>query len=509
MNHAHERSQIAASSWRGTTTTRSWPRPLLRGASLPLVAMLVMAGCQGAEEVEQERAESCGEGRMETLGSGVYCIYQQPIIETRFDCPAFAPHFSRHDSQTVVCASTAELPVGFDDLVSMDPGQPDGGEDPVVEDPVTQDPMDPTDPDEGPTTDPVSPSQPVCEHGFGDGCQDAIVATAEAQPYGAQSLAVRLAELLWADAPDAALLQAANDGSLATRSGVHAQVDRMMQDARFEQNMDDFWLAYLGLGHLQANITGLDPSHPLYTPTLAPSLLSSALETVHTITLEDEEDVREVWTSKKIMWNEDVAPYYGATVMGQGFEVGVMSAESSGILTHPAFLTGSSLISSRGVAALSQLCVEVPAPPAEAMPPMQGSAHDTYREGLEVAVSPAECSACHAQIDPPGFALYGFDAMGQRLALDQDGQAFDNSGQYDSGATFADTEAFAQLFRDDERLSSCLTTRLYQHLGGGVTGLDAATIAPVIHAHLLGAGTFTMRDLVRAVATSDTMLYRP
>lgn len=501
-------SHIASPSLRGSHGRRGLA---LLGASLPITALLAMMGCQ-PEATEQDLAadQSCGSGRLERLSGEVYCIYQQPIIETRFECPSFAPHFSRHDAQTVVCASTPELPADFEDVISMDPGQPvEDGDDPTpVDTPdMTQTPDDPV------TSDPSGPEvtpAPTCEHGFGDGCQDTIVAMNGAQPYGAQSLAIRLAELLWNDAPDAALLQAASDGVLATRTGVHAQVDRMMQDARFVQNMDAFWTAYLGLEHLQGGTSTLDTSHALYTPTLASSLLTSALETVHAITLEDELDVRDVWTSQKILLNEDLAPYYGASVTGQGFTQGVMPAPSSGILTHPALLTKSSLISSRGAAALSQLCVELPPPPDAAAPvdtnPPQIA---TYREGLEALVSSDDsCSACHAQLDAPGFALYGFDAMGQRLQLDEDGQAFDTSGEYE-GVLFSDTTTFSQLFRDDERLSSCVTLRLYEHLGSGVTAIDAATIAPTIHAHLLGAGTFTMKDLVRALATSDTMLYRP
>lgn len=485
-------------------------RHALPGVSLHLILLAALTGCQPEVEQGDPLSEGdCGAGRLEHLEGGVYCIYQQPIIETRFDCPAFAPHFSRHDAQTVVCGSTAELPDGFDDLISMDPGAPIGG----GEEPIMQGEADmaggEVEPEVVDPTQPVSEPETMCEHGFGGGCQDAIDALPGSDPYGAQSLAIRLAELLWDDAPDAALLQAASGGALATRSGVHAQVDRMMQDPRFEQHMDAFWVAYLGLEHLQGTTASLDASHPLYTPTLASSLLSSALGTIRALTLEDELDVRDVWTSQKILLNEDIAPYYGMQLGGSSLVEGLMPETSSGILTHPALLTGSASISTRGAAALSQLCVQMPAPPPDVEPiaPEQPT-HLTYRQSFEAFVSAPECAACHAQLDAPGFALYGFDAMGQRLGLDEDGQAFDTSGDYE-GQVFADTKVFAGLFRDDVRLSSCVTTRLYEHLGQGVTALDASTIAPVIHGHLLQAGTFTMRDLVRALATSDTMLYRP
>ena len=506
MKNAHIRSNtLPCSSQQKPLSGGAWRR--LISASLCVAAWGALGGCRPDAIDQEEPAQSCGQGHMERFDGGVYCIYQQPIIETRFECPAFAPHLSRHGEHTVVCASTVELPDALDDLISMDPGQP-------VEDP--DEPVMVVEPGEdmggstpGEPTGPVVEPAPVCEHGFGDGCQDAIGASPSgAQPYGGQSLAIRLAKLLWDDAPDAALSQAAADGALSTRSGVHAQVDRMMQDPRFYQNMDQFWTSYLGLERLQSGVTALDTAHPRYTPTLAASLLSSALETVHALTLEDAIDVRDVWTSQEIVWNADIAPYYGESVTGQGFERGVMAAPSAGILSHPALLTGPGLISYRGAAALSQLCVELPPVPEDVAEVPSDAQHPTYRQGLEAIVAPAECAACHAQLDAPGFALYGFDAMGQRQELDSDGQAFDTSGEY-GGVLFADTGEFVQLFRDDARLSSCVTRRLYEHLGRGVTGIDAATISPVIHAHLLGAGTFTMKDLVRALATSDTMLYRP
>ncbi len=481
-----------------------------RSHHLFLVAALALGvACQVEADVEQSAEEDCGEATLERFADQSFCVYQMPIIETRFDCPSFASHQHRVGEQDIaVCAEQAQLPEGFeqwvDEQIVNDPMMPP--EEMMEPDPVVEPPVVTPDPD--PVLD--------CEQGVGVDCADDL--TASPQPrYNGQAVAVRLAEMMWRDVPDAELSQAAATGGLDTRTGIIAQVTRMMQDPRFEANLDDFWTSYLQLEHLTSTGVGLGSEHvndSRYTATLEASMLSSTLRTISAVTLRDEEDVRDVWTTQTAMLNADLAPMFPGVmgVMGSDFSEVQLPASRRGVLSHPSLLShgssSSGAISLHGVYVNALLCATVPAPPDDAEPAPSVPQGLSERESHDFVVSEPSCAACHAQIDPPGHALHGFDLMGAPRTVDGRGMSIDDSGVFE-GVVFSSYDDFAGLLRDDARFSSCVTLRLVEHMTGSLANVDAEALAPRVSQHTLAQGDFTIQGLITAIATSDPMLYRP
>lgn len=471
---------------------------------LPATLLFGLSNACQPEPDLQPSEEGCGEASEARFDGERFCVYKMPIIETRFDCPAFAPHSHRAGQQnTAVCAPESELPGGFDEWV--DEQVPVQGGDPVI--------MEPEEPVvEGPVVMPMPDPVPECTQGVGPDCADALNDTTRAR-YSDQALAVRLAELLWRDAPDAALTQAAQSGGLDTRTGVRAQVTRMMQDSRFEANLDTFWTSYLELEPLQrGEVSGRANAHPLFNANLPGAMLESTLRTISYVTLEQGSDVRDIWSSREVLLNAEVgALYEGSPATGSTDFVAVTADPTrAGVLTHPAVLSSPNpQIGVRGVYVNRLLCEVIPAPSADVdmLIPDPNASMMSRRERYDSLVAEPACAACHITMDPPGHALHGFDALGSARTTDDDGFAIDASGTFDS-MPFTGSADFAALVAGDARLSACMTLRLVEHLCAPLAGVDAPTLAPLVEQDALTQG-FTMADLIEAIATSDAMIYRP
>lgn len=466
-------------------------------------------GCAGPVS-QEEASPGCGEAEERQFEGERYCIYQMPIIETRFDCPSFASH-AHQVGGVGVCAPGEVLPEGFgawldEQLVSAGDPPVEPEEDPVVPPEQMMPPV-------------VQPPPQTCGEGIGEGCDEVLTPPTGQHRYSAQGVATRLAELLWGDVPDAALTQAAATGMLDTRSGLRAEAERMMQDARFTQRLDAFWVSYLGIDAVSQGM--IDTQHPLYSPTLAEAMMRSTLTTIEALTLQDGEDVRDVWTSQEVYLDAQLAPLYGFDPSAFGTDLSrVTVAERQGVLSHPALLSTTGEhevpIASRGVQVASMLCVEVPPIPADvvALLPPEESATWTWRERYDEHVSQPQCTACHGLFDYNGQALHGFDTLGGVAPMDQ-GAPRDTSGTYRLDASggqlvsFADYAGYVQVLRGDERLPSCLTRKLYAHLGRGVSALDSEGAATRAVSYFGQQDRFVMEELVLELVSSDAFLYRP
>ena len=253
-------------------------------------------------------------------------------------------------------------------------------------------------------------------------------------------MAARLSYLFWGTLPDDELLTAAASGELATDAGVLAQATRMVDDPKARAVIRHFFDYYLPLNTL-TDLSRDAASYPTFNANIG------ALMREETQTFLDYEIFQGpgTWpgalTAPYTFVNEELANFYGMTgVVGEEFRrVDVDTTQRLGLLTQGGVQAGTTVSNftnpvRRGVFLLRNImCVDLPDPPEsianDIKPPDPGAAA-TGRERYSEHQASAVCAECHSVMDPPGYALENFDAVG--LWRDQEnGVTIDATGQLD------------------------------------------------------------------------------
>ena len=326
------------------------------------------------------------------------------------------------------------------------------------------------------------------------------------------ALVSRLSYFLWNSMPDDALVDLAAAGKLHDPQVLDEQVERMLKDARSQRFVEDFLGQWLKLREIAAN----DPDKKLY-PEFSPYLQDSMVAETRAYFREllgRNLDAGYLVKSDFAMLNEKLAVHYGIPgVSGSQIRRVELPAgcPRGGFLTQAAVLkvTANGTTTSpvpRGAFVMARLLGRPPEPPPPNIPAVEPDvrgAH-TIREQLDKHRSNATCAACHAKIDPAGFALESFDVIGgfrsryrcmgegdtpPRGSIDpfigisfKLGLPVDPSGQLPDGRKFSDVNELETLLASDKRL---LLHNLAEQLtiystGRGVAFSDRAALNDMV-----------------------------
>jgi hypothetical protein len=303
------------------------------------------------------------------------------------------------------------------------------------------------------------------------------------------TLAARLASFLWSSAPDDELLALAERGQL--RKQLTAQVKRLLADARaraFTENFAGQWLQLRDLGHVAPDAQRF----PGFTPALAADLRRET-ELLFEHILRGNRPALEFLTADYTFANARVAQHYGLPApAGDGFaRVSLAGTPRGGLLTHAGILTLTSHPTrtspvKRGKWLLEQILGTPPPPAPNNVPPLKETEKEDEREPLrqrlEAHRANAACAACHAFLDPMGFAFEHYDAVGRWRERDG-AHAVEAAGQLVSGQRFRDAaELRALLARDfaPAFLRNLAEQLLTYALGRGVTYQDKTAIRDIV-----------------------------
>jgi hypothetical protein len=246
------------------------------------------------------------------------------------------------------------------------------------------------------------------------------IANPALKPYAAAS---RLSYALWNTMPDAALLASAAKGELSTAAGFERAARRMLDDGKAKEALDEFVSQWLRFDRVIA--TGRDRrTYPKFTRETAIAMTEETRRFIGDLVWSDR-DFMEVFTAEYGYANADLAELYGVPAPGKEFARVRFSSESerAGLLGQGLFLTLTSKPSdtsptSRGIFIREQfLCQRIPDPPpgvSTNLPPLSESKPQTNRQRLAMHASEKTCAVCHNLIDPIGFGLEKFDAIGAR-----------------------------------------------------------------------------------------------
>jgi hypothetical protein len=308
---------------------------------------------------------------------------------------------------------------------------------------------------------------------------------------GDVELASRLSFFLWSSAPDDELLALASRGKLGAPGALQRQVRRMLADRRSRSLVTSFADQWLQLRNLAATTPDMR-AFPDFDDNLRRAFRTET-ELLFESVLREDKSVLELLRADYTFVDERLAKHYGIPgVYGSRFRK-VSFGENGGrggLLRQGSFLTVSSYATRtspvlRGKWVLENLLGLPPPPPLPAVPALpenpETGRKQTMRERLAQHRSQEPCAGCHRLMDPIGFALENYDAVGRYRTL-EDGVAVDTRGELPSSRVVNGAAGLraALLERPDVFLTTFTEKLMTYALGRGVTHSDAPAIRKVV-----------------------------
>lgn len=324
-------------------------------------------------------------------------------------------------------------------------------------------------------------------------------------------LASRLSYFLWSSMPDDILLEAADRGRLTKPAVLLAQVRRMMLDPKANALVENFGGQWLQIRKLES-VRPDQKKFPEFDEYLRFSMERETQLFFETILREDR-SVLDFIDSDYSYLNERLARFYGVpNVQGPEFRKVLFAADAhrGGLLTQASILTVSSYANRtspvlRGKWVLENLVGAPPPPPPPDVPNLDETKIGTassMRDQLELHRKNAICASCHARMDPLGFGLENFDAIG--VWRDEDGAfPINASGTLPDGRSFIGSQGLKSLLKEQsEAFTECLTRKLLIYaLGRGLEAADDKAVKDIVTK--VEADNYRMSSLVLAIVSSE------
>ena len=311
-------------------------------------------------------------------------------------------------------------------------------------------------------------------------------------PYRLQEmeLASRLSFFLWSSIPDDELLETAEKGKLKDAAILEQQVKRMLADPRAKALVSNFASQWLYLRNLRS--ASPDPrEYPDFDENLR-SAFQKETELLIESTIQDDSSVLDLLTADYTFLNERLARHYGIpNIYGSHFRrVSLSDSSRMGLLGQGSVLTVTSHGNRtspvlRGKWVLENLLGTPPPPPPPNVPALDDKSKEartqTMRQKMELHRANAVCASCHARMDPIGFSLENFDAVGKWRATDSN-QPIDVSGALPDGSAFQGSVGLRKVLLDHSDLYvSTLTEKLLTYsLGRDIQHYDQPAVRRIL-----------------------------
>jgi hypothetical protein len=341
---------------------------------------------------------------------------------------------------------------------------------------------------------------------------------ASGQPYKISDidLASRLSFFIWSSIPDEELLELAERSELSKPEVLTKQTRRMLADSRAESLVSNFGGQWLHLRNLES-ITPDGRLFPDFDDNLRQAMRHET-EMLFGEILRDDRSVLEFLKTEHTWLNERLAKHYGIPhIYGTHFRQVALDpgSERGGILRHASLLTETSYATRtspviRGKWILENLIGTPPPPPLPDVPALdngQISESLPIRARLAAHRDKPACAGCHSFIDPPGFALENFDAVGRWRALEE-GKPVDASGGLPDGSTFTGVDGLEAglLSRPDIFTTTMIEKMLTFALGRGIELNDGPAVRQIVRS--AKADNYRFSAIILGIVNSTPMRMR-
>ena len=336
------------------------------------------------------------------------------------------------------------------------------------------------------------------------------------QQIGQHELASRLSYFLWSSMPDDELLRLADEQKLRKPEVLTAQVQRMLKDPKASSLVENFAGQWLELRRLESAKPDRD-RFPQFDEYFRMSIRQET-ELFFDNIIRQDRSLLDFIDADYSFLNERLARFYKIPgVTGPEFRKVTLPADSNrgGILTHASVLTVSSYATRTSVVLRGKWILDnvLNAPPPPAPPGVPnldetkiGSA-STLRQQMEQHRTNPTCAACHARLEPLGFGLENFDAIGGWRTMD--GKfPIDSSGILPDGRSFKGVVELKTILKADRAaFAEGVTDKLLTYaLGRGLERYDRVTVKQI--ARQVAAKEYKFSSLVMEIVNSLPFQYR-
>jgi hypothetical protein len=332
-------------------------------------------------------------------------------------------------------------------------------------------------------------------------------------------IASRLSYFLWSSMPDEELFARSRAQELHKPEVILAQVGRMLGDARSSALVDNLAGQWLYTRQL-AEIT---PDPMMFPAEMFDQPLREAMHAETHLYLREvlfgNGTSLDLLRSNFTFLNKRLADHYGINSAGLGSEMKRVDLDAQGALRRGGLLTqggwltltshpDSTSPTKRGKWILAELlCQEPPPPPPGADNLEKIPQTGTMRQRLSQHAAQEPCRTCHVVIDPLGFGLENYDAIGRWREQDQ-GQPIDATGEIaETGARFNNGAEMGYALRGDARFARCMTRKLLTYAVGRGMGMADQPALDVLTERFAASG-YKFRALVDTIVTSPLMTTR-
>jgi hypothetical protein len=337
-------------------------------------------------------------------------------------------------------------------------------------------------------------------------------------PLNSFELATRLSYFLWSSMPDRRLFKLADEGELSDPAILRAEIDRLLDDRRSEAIARHFAGQWLGFDDLREVAEPDVNRFPTFTPTLRDAMLrESVLFFNHLI--RENRPVSDLIHADYTFLNAELARHYGIPgVAGNQFQrVALTDPNRGGVIGQASILTVTSVPLrtspvKRGKWILDNLLGTPPPPPppdAGELPADDRSSEGlSFRQQLELHRQRPSCAGCHERIDPLGFGLENFDAIGRWRDKDANGKPVDSLATLPGDISFSTPAELKQLLAqsDDLFLRNLCRKMLGYALGRPLEYYDEPVITDLVKT--LRANDLRIRPLIHAIVASKPFQHR-
>ena len=297
-------------------------------------------------------------------------------------------------------------------------------------------------------------------------------AAASGKPDGFAT-AARLSFGLWDSIPDQPLWDAAAKNELVTAEQVRRQAERMVNDRRTRSKLRDFLFAWLRVDH-GPEIVKDTTRYSEFSPEIAADMRTSLELFVDDVVWgqgptagisgNGGSDFRRLFTDDEVYLNGRLGPLYGAKLRADAAfrRVRLDDGRRAGVLSHPYMASVLSYAAAtspihRGVFLARSVMGNVLKPPQEAVTPLAPDLHPdlSTRERVALQTSSVACQTCHTMINPLGFALEEFDAIGRYRTAEIRG---DMQKPIDASGSYLPREGPQATFRGARELAATIAT---------------------------------------------------
>lgn len=352
-----------------------------------------------------------------------------------------------------------------------------------------------------------------------------------ARPLDDFQLASRLSYFIWNTMPDDELLGIAARGELL--ANLDDQVKRLLADERSVSFVDSFAMQWLQLRRIDS-IAPDSARFPSFDPALRAAMVRET-EMLFGAIVQEDRSILDLIAADFTYLNEPLAKHYriadtlgnlqdepktrpgGEKIKGEGFvRVSLGDSIRGGLLTQASLLTVTSNPTrtspvKRGRWVLEQLLGAPPPPPPPNVPELEeegtGKTAGSFRERLEEHRKNPACANCHAKMDPIGFALENFDAIGAYRTHDGEYE-IDASGEFGDGTKVNGPKELRKLILDrSDDFTRCLVEKMLTYaLGRGIEYYDRPVVERIVRE--MPASDHKFSALVTKIVKSEAFLQR-